>query len=78
MSLGSWRNQKRPSSRHSCDLTVEARGPNVAPPLDKGTLGESRGRQATGPRLLRDAGHSSRQTPQTAVIPPRLAACRES
>ena len=27
----------------------------VAPHLDKGTPGESRGRKATGPRLLRDA-----------------------
>jgi hypothetical protein len=26
------------------------------PPIDKGTPGESRGRKATGPRLLRDAG----------------------
>jgi hypothetical protein len=28
---------------------------SVAPSLDKGTPGESRGRKATGPRLLRDA-----------------------
>jgi hypothetical protein len=27
----------------------------VSPPLDKGTPGQSRGRKATGPRLLRDA-----------------------
>jgi hypothetical protein len=30
-------------------------GPKL-PSLDKGTPGESRGRKATGPRLLRDAG----------------------
>jgi hypothetical protein len=32
--------------------------------LDKGTPGETRGRKATGPRLLRDPGRYARQTPR--------------
>jgi hypothetical protein len=42
-------------------LTLTAPGlRRISPPttLDKGTPGESRGRKATGPRLLRDAGLS--------------------
>jgi len=40
-------------------LTGYVPHPTVAPHLDKGTPGQSRGRKATGPRLLRDASRYS-------------------
>ena len=42
---------------------------SAAPSLDKGTPGESRGRKATGPRLLRDALLDATKDPTTAELP---------
>ena len=44
--------------------------PPPTTPLDKGTPGESRGRKATGPRLLRDA---TRYSPPDATKDPTTA-----
>ncbi len=38
-------------------------------PVDKGTLGKSRGRKATAPRLLRDAACDATKDPKIAGLP---------
>jgi hypothetical protein len=61
----------RTGSSSTC-LTACVPPPTVAAHLDKGTPGESRGRRATGPRLLRDAAASRsrrHEGPKIAELP---------
>ncbi len=57
---------------HESHLTACERGHTVLPSAasnDKGKPGKSRGRKATGPRLLRDADQDAVKDPKTAELP---------